>query len=172
MYFVKGRGAGYQTMIKEIVAGRLGTMFGLPVPPITVINVPSELVLASSFPEIAELGSGPAFASQYVEYAQEFSSINCPRVLQALRMRTFLFDWWIQNKDRILVDGAGNPNLLWRAQEEAMHVIDHTSAFDSHFDKGRFVSSHVFREDHVLLLGRNARSEMTQAMHEVMRNFS
>jgi hypothetical protein len=159
-------------MIKEMVAGRLGTMFRLPVPPVTVVNVPSELISDSSFPEIADLGSGPAFASQYVEYAQEFSSINSPRVSQALRMRTFLFDLWIQNEDRILVNGAGNPNLLWKAQDEAMHVIDHTSAFDLHFDKRRFVTSHVFREDHVLLLGQNVRSEMTQAMQEFMQNLT
>jgi hypothetical protein len=122
MYFVKGRGSGYQTMIKEIVAGRIGTMFQLPVPPTTVINVPAELVSDSSFPEIADLGSGPAFASHHVEYAQEFSNINCPSVSAMLRMRTLLFDWWIRNEDRILVNGAGNPNLLWTAQDQSMQA--------------------------------------------------
>jgi hypothetical protein len=72
-YFVKGRGAGYWTLISEVVGGSIAKGLGLPVPPFAVIDVPRELILGSAFPEISELGYGPAFASRYVEYAQEFS---------------------------------------------------------------------------------------------------
>lgn len=167
-YFVKGRGAGYLTMIREMVAGQLGTMFELPVPPVTILHVPSELISDGGFPEIANLGSGPAFASQFVKYTQEFSTINSPTVSQALRGRTFLFDWWIQNEDRTLVNGAGNPNLLWRAQDQSMHVIDHTSAFDPEFDPKKLLRNHVFREDRFLLLDQTVRREAIQAMRGIV----
>lgn len=170
-YFVKGRGSGYQTLIKEIVAGSLAKMFGLPVPPFTVIRVPSELLLESTFSEIYDLGSGPAFASECIEYAQEFSGGMRLRVPRELRAKTFLFDRWIMNQDRTLVGNAGNPNLLWTTQESAMHVIDHGSAFDQGFDLEVFLKSHVFAEERYDFLDRVFRSEKEQAMREILRDF-
>jgi hypothetical protein len=170
-YFVKGRGSGYQAMVKEVVAGSLGRMFGLPVPPFTVIHIPRELISESAFTEIHDLGYGPAFASQYVEYAQEFSDGNRQRIPQELRTKTFLFDWWIMNQDRILVGGAGNPNLLWTAQDQTMHVIDHNSAFDREFDRQKFLKSHVFTDDRSGVLDRLFRSEAERTMREILGNF-
>ena len=161
-YFVKGKGAGYQALINEFVAGSLGRMFELPIPPFEVIHIPPELVAESAFPKIRDLGHGPAFASQLIEYAQEFSGGNRPRVAQEVRAKTFLFDWWIMNQDRILVDSAGNPNLLWVAQDQTMHVIDHNLAFDPEFDRDTLLSLVLigngcnlfwYGENHVEVLG-------------------
>jgi hypothetical protein len=60
-------------------------MFGLPIPPFAVIDVPPELISGRTFLEIHDLGLGPAFASQYVEYAQEFSDGMCLKVPKELR---------------------------------------------------------------------------------------
>jgi hypothetical protein len=170
-YFVKGRASGYQTLIKEIVAGAIGRLFDLPVPPCMVIHVPRELVIESAFSEIHELGYGPAFASEYVEFAQELSSSIRPKVSTDLRAKTFLFDWWIMNQDRTLVGNAGNPNLLWTAQQGMMHVIDHGSAFDRQFERETFLRTHAFREDRFYVLDRVFRSEREERMHEILRDF-
>jgi hypothetical protein len=171
-YFVKGRGSGYRTLISEIVGGSIAKMFGLPIPPFAVIAVPGELISGSTFPEIHDLGQGPAFASRYVEYAQEFSGGMRLKVPKELRMKTFLFDWWIMNEDRILVDGAGNPNLLWTTQDQSMHVIDHNSAFDRQFDRETFLKNHVFTDDRVGVLDRTLRRGLEQTMSEILRDFS
>jgi hypothetical protein len=171
-YFVKGRGAGYQALINEVVGGSIARMFGLPIPPFAVIDVPRELISGSTFPEIHDLGQGPAFASQYVEYAQEFSGGMRLRVPKELRIKTFIFDWWIMNQDRILVDGAGNPNLLWTVQDESMHVIDHNSAFDREFDRETFLKSHVFTDDRVGVLDRTLRSDLERTMSGILTDFN
>jgi hypothetical protein len=171
-YFVKGRGAGYRTLINEVLGGSIARMFGLPIPPFAIIDVPRELILGSTFPEIHDLGRGPAFASQYVEYAQEFSGGMRLKVPKELRTKTFLFDWWIMNQDRILVDGAGNPNLLWTVQDESMHVIDHNSAFDREFDQETFLKTHVFADDRFGVLDRVLRYDLERTMGEILRDFN
>jgi hypothetical protein len=171
-YFVKGRGSGYRTLIGEVVGGSIAKMIGLPIPPLAVADVPRELISGSAFPEIHDLGHGPAFASRYVEYAQEFSGGMRLKVPRELRIKTFLFDWWIMNQDRILVDGAGNPNLLWTAHDQSMHVIDHNSAFDPQFDRALFLKTHVFTDDRVGILDQALRRDLERTMSEILRDFS
>jgi hypothetical protein len=58
-----------------------------------------------------------------------------------------VFDWWVENADRSLSPHGGNPNLLWRASENKLLVIDHNLAFDADFDEASFFTTHVFRQE-------------------------
>ena len=88
-------------------------MIGLPIPEIAIAEVPATLVRFSAMPDIADLGVGPAFASQAVEDAQELAFAALSRVPEQLRLQVLLFDWWVHNEDRTLNEYGGNPNLLW-----------------------------------------------------------
>lgn len=47
-YFVKGRGAGRQSLIAEYFGGRLARAFGLPVPDFEIVEIPPELIRCCS----------------------------------------------------------------------------------------------------------------------------
>ena len=67
---------------------------------------------------------------------------------------------------------AGNPNLLWRASENRLLVIDHNLAFDAAFDETGFFETHVFREDADTLFGDLVRrAETSAAFAEALQRF-
>lgn len=72
-WFVKGRGAGRQSLIAEYVGGRLARSLGLPVPDFEVVEVPPDLIKWSGREDANELGAGLAFGSRALPHAQEFS---------------------------------------------------------------------------------------------------
>ena len=71
------------------------------------------------------------------------------RVPSDQRRLLLAFDWWVENGDRSLSQHGGNPNLLWRASERRLLVIDHNLAFSAgvDFDEDQFFLTHVFRDD-------------------------
>lgn len=144
-YFVKGRGAGRSSLIAEWIAGHLGRILNLPIPPVEAVFVPPCLVEGSAVAEIAELGGGFCFGSELVPFAQEFGPAHMEKVPLDLQRAVLVFDWWIFNEDRTMVDGRGNPNLLWNPSAEKMAVIDHNLAFDRDFNEASFWEKHIFR---------------------------
>ena len=147
LYVVKGRGdRDTLSLCREWLAGQLGRGLGLPIPPFVMADVPVVLVENSAVPEIESLGSGSAFASLWVDHAEEFALSNMSEVLADVKPSLLLFDRWIRNGDRSLTARGGNPNLLWTPNNRMLHVIDHNNAFDEPFDAAAFWRSHVFRE--------------------------
>ena len=144
-YFVKGKGAGRSSLIAEWLAGHLGHFLNLPIPPFEAVHVPPTLVENSAFPGIADLGKGLCFGSQRVPFVQELGPSHLQKVPKELQLGVLIFDWWIQNEDRIMVEGTGNPNLLWDPSALQMTVIDHNLAFDPEPNETQFWESHVFR---------------------------
>ena len=112
-YFVKGHGAGKQSLIAEYVCGRLARAFGLPVADFEIVEVPQELIRWSGRDDAQDLGAGLAFGSRALPHVQEFSMAHMPHVAALTRKDVALFDWWVQNADRTLTEKGGNPNLLW-----------------------------------------------------------
>ena len=147
LYYVKGRGAGLHSLCCEWIAGQLARMMGLPLPDFAIAEVPSALVEGSDRPDIRELGAGLVFASARLETAREITWTEaqaCPEELKAL---VLLFDWWVNNEDRILSPLGGNPNLLMTADAEGRNhlwVFDFNLAFDPDFSEGRFRENHLF----------------------------
>ena len=146
-YFVKGHGAGKQSLIAEYVGGCLARAFGLPVAAFEIVEIPSELIKWCGRDDARELGAGLAFGSRALPHAQEFSISHIPHVDVQTRKDVALFDWWVHNADRTLSEKGGNPNLLWDQQHSRLVVIDHNQAFDTDFDRQLFAQSHVFHSN-------------------------
>ena len=143
-YFVKGNGAGKQSLISEYVGGRLARAFGLPVADFEIVEIPAELIKWCGRDDAHELGAGLAFGSRALPHVQEFSISHISHVDVQTRKDVALFDWWVHNADRTLSEKGGNPNLLWDQVSSRLAVIDHNQAFDPDFDAQLFAQSHVF----------------------------
>lgn len=142
LYYVKGRGAGRRSLWCEWLAGHLAREFGLPVPPLAVVQAPRILVDLHS--EGSDLGDAPAFGSCVVAHTQELTVSHLRDVPAPLQRDVLVFDWWIRNSDRTLTTQSGNPNLLWNTDLGELVVIDHNVAFDPTFDAQTFGETHVF----------------------------
>lgn len=146
LYFVKGKSAGRKSLIAEYVCGCLAKNFGLPVADFKIVNVPDALIENALIPDIHELGVGLAFGSKSVKYVQEIQYSQIKKVDLKIRKDILVFDWWVQNGDRILTENGGNPNLLWDQQSKQIVVIDHNIAFEEPFDCAFFQNSHIFQD--------------------------
>lgn len=145
-YIVKGKNVGYRALCCEWVAGQLAETIGLPIPKMAIASVPQQLIQFSLQTHARELGAGLAFASCFIDDAQEFTHANLSTVPQDLQRMVLLFDWWVQNGDRQLTTEGGNPNLLCSSGSGNLWVIDHNLAFDQSFDTGQFLEAHAFRD--------------------------
>ncbi len=150
-YFVKGRGAGRQSLIAEYVGGKLAHAFGLPVPEFEIVEVPQELIRWCGRDDAHELGAGQAFGSKELPHVQEFSFSLIPQVPEQVRKDVAVFDWWLHNADRTLTEKGGNPNLLWNLECSCLAVIDHNQAFATDFSPRNFAELHVFHQDFLKL---------------------
>lgn len=144
LYYVKGKGAGYPSLMKEWIAGELGLKFGLPMPPFTILWVPRELFEAGRSSGLADLGHGPVFASKALSNVNEISIIDIESMEISLKRDIAVFDWWILNGDRTLSINGGNPNILWSVASKSPFVIDHNLAFDPSVTLRSLEESHIF----------------------------
>lgn len=144
VYYVKGRSAGRHSQIAEWIAGSLGMRLDLPLAPFEIVNVPAELVEWDPTGELRDLGAGPAFGSRGREGVMELTASQVDEVPAELQADVFVFDWWIQNGDRLLSEHGGNPNLFWDPAGEDLLVIDHNQSFAEDFDPAVFRAYHVF----------------------------
>ena len=142
-YFVKGAGAGRQSLIYEWVAGNLALELGLPIAPFNILEVPDLLVEGN--PLYSDLGPGPVFGS-LKQTIMELNYAGIARVPDGLQRDVLAFDWWVRNNDRTLSESGGNPNLFWEPEDERLVVIDHNQAFDADFSIDDFVEYHVFSD--------------------------
>lgn len=148
LYVAKGKGATKRGLMVEWICAHLARRIGLSIPDFTFLEVPQELLDALAT-GATSLGAGIAFGSRQEVSVQEFAITQLERVPSDQRRLLLTFDWWIENGDRSLSPHGGNPNLLWRASDRRLLVIDHNLAFNAgaDFDKGKFFSTHVFRAD-------------------------
>jgi len=147
VYYVKGRSATRNGLIAEWLCAELATAFGLPIAPYTLASVPEELIEADSTRWLSDLGAGEVFASRKVD-AVEMTAVHRERTPPALRQDLLVFDWWVRNGDRTLTERGGNPNLLWKHEDDGgLVVIDHNLAFDPEFSIDAFRTGHVFADE-------------------------
>jgi hypothetical protein len=145
-YVVKGNFAGRRALIAEWVANRLGRLFNLPIPDFAQLQLdPALLEYGAKTMEIERLGKGILFGSRREPNLVEIRQADLPRIDGQLKARVLAFDWWIANSDRVFIDGAGNPNLLWAEDLQRLVVIDHNLAFEPSLMSG-FWAEHAFRE--------------------------
>lgn len=122
-----GAGQGPGALVAELVAGELGRAVGLPVPELSLIEVPAELGRAEPDPEVRELietSPGLNLAMDFLPGALPFTLPSAGNRIDRDRAAEILFfDGLITNIDRT----PRNPNLLvWHGQTS---LIDHGAAF-------------------------------------------
>lgn len=145
LYYIKGCGSGWtrRELCHEMLAARLAEAYSLPIAPFAMLEVQRVLLEFCAVQGIEALRAGPAFGSQRVE-GYSLPPVAVLDVPQVLRWKVLLFDWWIQNGDRILGELGGNVNLLWNSNGKRLTVIDHNNAFDKEFSEEVFFENHVF----------------------------
>jgi hypothetical protein len=144
IYYVKGRYAGRESQIKELICGGLAVELGLPIAPFEIVDVPATLIESGLGFNLRSLGAGPAFGSRRCAQATEINFAQLRRVPRRTAQDVLLFDWWVRNADRNLTELGGNPNLLWDQNADRLVMIDHNLAFDVAFDSVTFRELHVF----------------------------
>jgi hypothetical protein len=149
IYWLKGCGSGWtrRELCYELLAARMATELGLPIAHYELLDVSAEILEFCAVPEIRDLRAGPAFGSLHVADGASLLPVTIKDVPESLRWKILLFDWWIQNADRILGKMGGNVNLLWSPNSCQLTVIDHNNAFDNTFDETAFFDNHVFRDE-------------------------
>lgn len=147
LYWIKGMGTGWNRneLCYELLAARMASALGLPVAGHELLYVPQALLEFCAVPDIRDLSAGAAFGSLHVDNTVSLPPVEVGAVPEELRREILLFDWWIQNEDRILGEIGGNVNLLWNPADQQLTVIDHNNAFDNGFDESEFFQNHVFR---------------------------
>lgn len=132
--FIKGTNnpAGAGALIAEVLAGELGTWFGLSIPAFAIIpRCDIKILMANGHP-IEE----PVFFSQAVENAipRDGSDVLLRRLRRKEDItKLVFFDTWIRNTDRYSDDGSNSDNLLFTPAGNGrwydLAPIDHTHCF-------------------------------------------
>jgi len=159
-YVVKHGRAPAGALIREWLAGRIGSAIGLPIPPIEMLELSAGQAMFMAHRDADCLARYPSFASQWIDDASQLESANIYTVPPLLRAKILLFDWWILNGDRT----SRNPNLLSVPHLKEIYVIDHHLAFDD-VEACSFWDDHLFRADRMLWTAQ-FKSEMTPIMTE------
>ena len=152
LYFVKGRGAGYRSLICEWIAGCIGAELGLPIPPFEILEVPPQLLELPNDLGLADLGTGPVFGSRMIGVT-ELTTIHLDTIPEETQLDVLAFDWWVHNVDRTLTEKGGNPNLFIEPATSNLVVLDHNLSFDPEFRKQDILRYHAFRNQRDRLLG-------------------
>lgn len=126
----RGAGQGPGALVAEVVAGELGRAMGLPVPELSLIEIPPELGRAEPDPEVKELieaSPGLNLAMDFLPGALPYTGPEGPGVPGAddpgVAAAVVFFDALTTNIDRT----PRNPNLLvWHGRT---WLIDHGAAF-------------------------------------------
>ena len=144
IYFVKGRGAGRPSLVKEWICGCLAKALDLPIAPFAIVEISDQLIDPSSDMQLSDLGAGLAFGSLQRELTSDILFSQIDRIHWRTRRDIMVFDLWIRNYDRTLSADGGNPNLLWATDASSVVMIDHNNAFDRPVDGQTFSDSHIF----------------------------
>jgi len=151
-YFVKGRGAGFRSLICEWVVGCLGRRLGLPIPPFEILQVPEQLLDIPNSIGLTDLGSGPVFGSRMM-VVNELTMVYLEKIPVETQLDILAFDWWVRNADRTLTEKGGNPNLFVEPSTSSLVVLDHNLSFDPDFRKQEVLECHAFKNQRQKLLG-------------------
>jgi hypothetical protein len=144
IYYVKGKGAAYQSLVKEWIVGQLAQRLKLPMPPFAILDVPRALFELRGNDSLRDLGSGLVFGSRQLENVNEITITNVVTLSPELKRDIAAFDWWVMNGDRTLSEAGGNPNVLWSGSERRPYIIDHNLAFDEQVTLPSLISTHIF----------------------------
>ena len=165
--WVKGSGWRSKELAAEWICAQLAREWGLPLADFSLVSVDDDLIRYSAISDIASLGAGIGFGSFHEDGAGEVNYLDIPKIDEELRADILLFDYWVQNGDRMLEPCGGNPNLLWHAAPENVVMIDHNGAFEDNFLQVEFFKTHIFRES-LAAWGESFRKNRQQKILELL----
>lgn len=141
LYYVKGQQTNRSSLWAEWICAHLAQAMNLALPPFSLVQV-DESLLQELPRDLQAIGSLPAFGSRQHPNAAWLEVGIARQVPVKVQQDVLVFDWWVQNTDRL----TGNTNLLWDADKEALVVIDHNLALGPDFDAEEFLQHHVFAD--------------------------
>tara|TARA_R110000850_G_scaffold202967_8_gene329079 strand:- start:2155 stop:2886 length:732 start_codon:yes stop_codon:yes gene_type:complete len=145
-YFIKRDNISRDQLVIEYVISRLAEECGLPVAPVQILEVPSELTRYAIVQRPDEFCPGSSFGSQRIPFADEVRTSHLRQIDDEIKVRVLCFDWWVRNPDRTLGILGGDPNILWNPEVQDIALIDHDRCLDPDFDGVEFKREHVFRD--------------------------
>lgn len=145
-YFLKRDNISPDQLVVEYVISRLAEECGLPVAPVQIVEIPSDLTRYAIVERADEFCPGAAFGSQRIPFADELRVSHLRQVEIEVKMRVILFDWWVRNPDRQLSILGGDPNILWDPTLQSIHLVDHDRCLDPDFNEAKFMREHIFRD--------------------------
>ncbi|MEX2580177.1 MAG: HipA family kinase [Verrucomicrobiales bacterium] len=145
-HYVKRDNVSRDQLVIEYVISRLAEECGLPVAPVAILEIPSELARYAVVERAEEFCPGMAFASQRISFADDLRATHLRQIPEDLKIRCLCFDWWVRNSDRRLDMLGGDPNVLWDPNLQSIALIDHDQCLDPEFDPDEFRREHVFRD--------------------------
>lgn len=125
VYFVKGHSASTGERIREWMGTHLAQAFGLPVPPMRLLEIPTTLFKSLDVETARDLGQGYAVGSRQASAVSELRHDEIPLIPADVQQAILLFDYWVQNEDRTLSALGGNPNLLLNKATSELFAIDY-----------------------------------------------
>lgn len=174
LYVTKSIRSGREALVREWICGRIGQMFGLPIPAFQLLYAAKSTAQFSGIDDLKALADEAGFGSRFVG-SQEETAGSAPvgamtlgvtdisNIDANLRSKVLLFDWWVLNFDRT----DDNPNLLFEPVTNELHVIDHNLAFDDDPPE-QFWQDHIFRSDRRTLL--DLRANNFELMSAILTN--
>ena len=144
-YFVKRNNVSWDNLVTEFLVGSLAVDYGLPVAPISLLEISEALAEQAVVKDKHEFQPGIAFGSTRIPFSDDLRESHLSLISDEDKIRCLCFDWWIRNNDRRLTVLGGDSNLLWDPIMGNLQVIDHDRCLDSDFDPEEFYREHAFR---------------------------
>ncbi|WP_019933885.1 HipA family kinase [Oceanimonas smirnovii] len=135
-----------EQLVYEWVSAGLARAFGLPCPtPVIIYDFGCLWSLQSNLSWSSN--HDYSFAMPFVSNAMDMTYAQSLELDSNFKRDLFIFDYWIQNADRMLSSHGGNVNLLYDNAQRKPVVIDHNLAFTPGFVPNTFSHEHVFGYD-------------------------
>ena len=151
----RGAGQGAKVLVAEIIAHGIASTIGLPVPEISIIDLPDRFGQSEPDSEIQDLlkaSRGVNIGMRYLDGAFNFDPVAAHDMVDGpFASQLVWLDGYITNPDRT----ARNPNLMvWQRKP---WLIDHGAALYMHYDwpsvnDERIATPFPLIRQHVLLL--------------------
>lgn len=168
VYYVKGRSASTGERIREWMGAHLAQAFGLPVPPMRLLEIPPTLFKSMDTETARDLGQGYSVGSRQVTAVSELRHDEISLIPPLLQQAILLFDFWVQNEDRTLSTLGGNPNLLLNKATSELFAIDYNLILPNTFDATLFWQTHVFRHTRQHLIGQAQQQQLERNMQQAL----
>ncbi|MBU1221834.1 hypothetical protein KKF34_05340 [Myxococcota bacterium] len=144
-YFDTAAGAD---LYNELICCELAKLYKLNIPDYKIAMFDQNNIKFFNLTNKVKIDIIPCFgfASEYQESYSLIKNIQIPKISDDIKMKVFLFDWWIKNSDRKKdTNQKFNSNFLFQ-YPDSYFLIDHNNAFSFSFKENDFLETHIFSD--------------------------